>query len=321
VVRVPCNADGQTIEKVLAFAVDCHSRMCELDPYVGGAMAVAEVCRNIVCSGAQPIGLTDCLNFGNPERPEVMDSLARAIDGIAAACRALDVPVVSGNVSLYNETQVLTAGRAPTSRAILPTPTVAAVGLATSYADIMTADFKGPGDVVLLLGDPAGGGPRGLTGSEWLVGRSGRLVGEVPDLDLAAEASLQALVLQLARARRLESAHDVSDGGLAVALAECCTVGRHPIGARIELRTAPSSLDALATLFGEAPSRVVVSVAPSAADAVLDCAHAAGVPVVRLGETGGDGLAISIFPLGALSVPLTAIEAARNGCLEAIVGS
>jgi len=125
VVRVPCGDAG---DKFLAFAVDCNGRTCELDAFVGGASAVAEVCRNLVTTGAEPIGLTDCLNFGNPERPEVMDSFAHAVDGIAAACKALDVPIVSGNVSLYNETAVERDG-VTTSAAILPTPTVAAVGL------------------------------------------------------------------------------------------------------------------------------------------------------------------------------------------------
>jgi len=142
VVRVPCKRGSHEVEKFLAFAVDCSPRICELDPFVGGAIAIAEVCRNLVCTGAEPIGITDCLNFGNPERPEVMDSLSKAIDGIRAACVALDVPIVSGNVSLYNETSVRTAdGEGAVSRAILPTPTVAAVGLiaASEHIDRISA--------------------------------------------------------------------------------------------------------------------------------------------------------------------------------------
>ncbi|MDP9036629.1 MAG: phosphoribosylformylglycinamidine synthase subunit PurL, partial [Myxococcota bacterium] len=228
VVRVPCDKDGTVVEKFLAFAVDCNGRMVDLEPYTGAAMSVAEVCRNLACTGAEPIGITDCLNFGNPMRPEVMEQLARAIDGIGAACRALGVPIVSGNVSLYNETD---------GRSILPTPTVAAVGLLRSSADVVTAPFKRAGDVVLLLGEAACKGSAALAGSEWLVrARSGQPSyggtlglgaddGGAPVLVLEAEVGLQRLVIELARSQWLASAHDVSDGGLAVALAECCAAG------------------------------------------------------------------------------------------------
>jgi phosphoribosylformylglycinamidine (FGAM) synthase-like enzyme len=215
VVRVPCEKDGVTLEKLLAFAVDCNGRHVELAPFDGAAMAIAEVCRNLVCSGAEPIGITDCLNFGNPERPEIMEQLAVAIDGLAAACLALEVPIVSGNVSLYNETQTESG-----SRAILPTPTVAAVGLVNHIDDIVTQWFKQPGDVVILLGEAANRGVRGLGGSEYMVRKMGKVVGDPPKIDLAAEKKLQKLVLALARAHVLQSAHDVSDGGIAVALAE-----------------------------------------------------------------------------------------------------
>jgi phosphoribosylformylglycinamidine synthase len=322
VVRVRCETtDRRTVEKNLAFAVDCNGRMCELDPFVGAAMAVAEVCRNLVCSGAQPVGITDCLNFGNPERPEVMDSFARSIDGIAAACRALDVPIVSGNVSLYNETAVRGPGeRGVASRSILPTPTVAAVGLIEHSADILTAGFKGTGRAVLLLGSPAATGARALSGSEWLVRRMGRLEGDAPLIDLDAEVRLQRLVLELARSHRLDSAHDVSDGGLAVALAECCVSGAESIGARIKLAMAPSPIDALAMLFGETASGVVVSLAPTQVDPVTAMAHAAGVPAARIGDTCGTTLAIEVQPLSVLSLELHDIRRARDACLSPIVG-
>jgi phosphoribosylformylglycinamidine synthase len=310
-VRVPCEKDGATVEKLLAFAVDCSGRMCELDPFTGGAMAIAEVCRNLVCSGAEPIGITDCLNFGNPERAEVMDQFARAVDGIAAACGALGVPIVSGNVSLYNETD---------GRSILPTPTVAAVGLVGSREDVVTSWFKRVGDVVLLLGEAAGGGARSLGGSEWLVAARGKLDGEAPLIELAAEAALQKLVLGLARAHVLESAHDVADGGLATTLAECCAAGPEDVGARIELPATAAAVDALARLFGEAPSRIVVSVKATAAERVLAAARAADVPAARIGVTGGDALAIAASPLGALTVKVAALREKREGCLRAIVG-
>jgi phosphoribosylformylglycinamidine synthase subunit PurL len=311
VVRVPCEKDGKTIEKLLAFAVDCNARMCELDAYAGGAMAIAEVCRNLVCSGAEPIGITDCLNFGNPERPEVMDQFARAIDGIAAACQALGVPIVSGNVSLYNETD---------GRSILPTPTVAAVGLITSREDVVTAHFKRAGDTVLLLGEAASGGVHALGGSEWLVRALGTLEGEAPLIELAAEVALQKLLLGLARAHLLESAHDVADGGLATTLAECCAAGPENVGARIELPATAAAVDALSRLFGEAPSRVVVSVKAVAVDRVLAAARSADVPASRIGVTGGEALAISASPLGSLSVPVAEVRARREGCLREIVG-
>jgi phosphoribosylformylglycinamidine synthase len=312
VVRVPCERDGKTVEKILAFASDCNGRMCELDPYVGGAMAVAEACRNLVCSGAEPIGLTDCLNFGNPEKPEVMDQFARSVDGIAAACNALGVPIVSGNVSLYNETD---------GKSILPTPTIAAVGLVAAREDIVRAHFARAGEHVWLLGKAASEGARGLAGSEWLVRALGKLTGDPLLIELGAEAKLQKLLLELARAHVLTSAHDVSDGGLAATLAECCTTGLEDVGATIELPARGSAVEALADLFGESPSRVVLS-APASSDAALAAAaQKAGVPLVRIGTTGGAKLAtltITVAPLGALAVETSAIRTRREGCLDAI---
>ncbi|HLK40067.1 MAG TPA: phosphoribosylformylglycinamidine synthase subunit PurL [Polyangiaceae bacterium] len=323
VVRVPCETGSgsgrRVVDKLLAFAVDCGSRLCELDPYTGAAMAVAEVCRNLVCAGAEPIGITDCLNFGNPERPEVMDSFARAVDGLAAACQALDVPIVSGNVSLYNETAVRGAGGESASVAILPTPEVAAVGLVRSVDDVLTAAFQRAGDAVLLLGGAGLTGPRALAGSEWLVRKTGKLSGDGLPIDLAAEARLQRLVLELARAHVLASAHDVSDGGLAVALAECCVLGSGT-GARVSLDAAASPVDALARLFGEGPSRVVVSLRPDGVDALLARARSTGVTVERLGTTGGGALEIAASPLGTLVVPLAEIRETRAACLRSIVG-
>jgi phosphoribosylformylglycinamidine synthase II len=308
VVRVPCDKDGTTVEKLLAFAVDCNGRMCELDPYVGGAMAVAEVCRNLACTGAEPIGLTDCLNFGNPERPEVMEQLARAIDGVAAACTALGVPIVSGNVSLYNETD---------GRSILPTPTLAAVGLVRAKQDIVPSSFQRTGDVVWLLGAPSSA--PGLGGSEYLHRKLGRLAGPPPVIDLDAEAKLQRLLLELARAHILSSAHDVADGGLATALAECCTTGL-PIGARVELKAHANQASAIAPLFGEPPSLVVVSAPDSSSEPLTALARAHGVPAARIGQTGGDTLSITAPPLPPFSLPLADIRAARDACLRPIIG-
>jgi phosphoribosylformylglycinamidine synthase II len=324
VVRVPCERDGKVIEKVLAFAVDCNGRHVELAPFEGAAMAVAECCRNLVCTGAEPIGLSDCLNFGNPERPEVMRAFARAVDGITAACKALAVPVVSGNVSLYNETD---------GRPILPTPTVAVVGQLRSADDLVTQWFKGAGDVVLLLGGAGEAhGGAGLGGSEYTARKlGGRAVGPAPRIDLALETRLQRLVLDLARNHLLRSAHDVSDGGLAVALAECCTTAPRPdadVGARVDLAAVgvrPSSLEAASLLFGEQPSRVVVSVARPALAQVADLAGAADVPCAELGVTGGTTLSVGLGEprtVAALYLIATTVELrkARESCLSSIVG-
>ncbi|AKT43661.1 phosphoribosylformylglycinamidine synthase subunit PurL [Chondromyces crocatus] len=312
VVRVPCERDGERVEKILAFALDCNGRLCELDAFHGAAMAVAEVCRNVVCGGGEPVGLTDCLNFGNPERPEIMRQFALAIDGMAAACRALGVPIVSGNVSLYNETD---------GRAILPTPTMGAVGLVHDAGDVTRARFEEAGLSVLLLGGTRGGP---LGGSEYVVRHSGAVQGAPPGIDLDLERRLQGFLLSLLRRRprHVLSAHDVSEGGLAVALAECCTAAdeaRHMVGATIALPEAGEDL--AAALFGEAPSRVVVTVRPGDEAEVVRAAGAAGVGVTMLGVTGGSRLSIARGGELLLDVGLDALRAARERCLEGIVGA
>jgi phosphoribosylformylglycinamidine synthase len=318
VVRVRCDpGGGEIIDKLLAFAVDCNARMCELDPYVGAAMAVAEACRNLACSGAETVGLTDCLNFGNPERPEVMDQFSRAVDGIAAACSALGVPIVSGNVSLYNETLYNDTDR----RSILPTPTIGAVGLVARYEDVLTAPFKRAGDAVVLLGASSCRGIRALCGGEWITRTLGTIRGDAPPIDLVAEAKLQKLLIDLARTALLESAHDVSDGGLAASLAECCAMGAENLGARIELPASSTPLDALGVLFGESPSRVVVSIRASNIGRVLEKARAAGVPAERIGETGADRLVVAVPPLGLIALAVSDIRARRESCLDEIVGN
>lgn len=232
-----------------------------------------------------------------------MDQLARAIDGLAEACRALEVPIVSGNVSLYNETTD-GSGRHP----ILPTPTVAAVGLVRDAADIVTSSFKDVGHVVLLLG--ASPEP-GLGGSEYQALKAS-FGGPPPQIDLAAEVRLQKLVLELARARLLASAHDVADGGLAVTLAEACAT----IGADVTIDTAHG---VAAALFGEGPTRIVVSAAPDAADEVVKRAQASGVPFRILGKTAAERLRIHAGP-HRIDVGIAEIAKARDACLAPIVG-
>jgi phosphoribosylformylglycinamidine synthase len=265
--------------------------------------------------GAEPLGLTDCLNFGSPERPEIMRQFARAIDGMAAACVALGVPVVSGNVSLYNETD---------GRAVLPTPTVAVVGLVRDEGDVVRATFPEPGLAVLLLG-PRAGGPLG--GSEYVAQRTGDVKGPPPGVDLALEAKLQALVLDLCRARPrlIESAHDVAEGGLGVALAECCVSGDDPrrmVGAQIVIPGADDAgFDgAAAALFGEAPSRIVVTAAAERREEIERRAAAHGVPLEVLGTTGGAKLQIARGGEDLVDVGLAELREARERALEPVVG-
>jgi phosphoribosylformylglycinamidine synthase subunit PurL len=253
---------------------------------------VAECARNVSCVGGEPLGLTDCLNFGNPERPEIMWQFAEACRGIAAACRELGVPVVSGNVSLYNETE---------GKAVLPTPTVGVVGLLPHVEQTCTASFKDAGDKVAVLGVTKGS----LAGSEYLLAMHGKTAGKIPALDAAAEKSLQAAVRELVRSGAVKSAHDCSEGGLAVALAECCVIdGR---GATLRLS---STLPTHAYLFGEDPTRVVISFAPGKQQQVEETCRRLGVPCAVIGEVGGDALKID----GLLTVPVASLDRAyRSG--------
>jgi len=285
-------------KKGLAVAVDGNGRHVHLEPYAGGAMAVAEACRNVVCAGATPVAVTDCLNFGNPRKPEVYYQLQQAIEGMAAMCRALGIPVVSGNVSLYNESQ---------GKAIYPTPIVGAVGVLQQAEQRLTAGFAAEGDVVLLLGAAAlRGEDADLSGSEFLAHLHNQVIGR-PSIDMEAEARLQRLVTGLAQDGLLRSAHDCSDGGLAVAIVECSMLGN--VGF-----TAEASLSGRwdAALFGERPSRVVVSASPERAAEVLRRAHDAGVPALRLGVTGGANVR---FP-GLIDEPIASLVDAYDNGLE-----
>ncbi len=301
VIRVFCEREGEaTREKALALSVDCNGRHVQLDPFHGAAMAVAECARNVACSGARPLGTTDCLNFGNPEVPETMWRFARAIDGLAAACSALDVPIVSGNVSLYNETD---------GRPILPTPTVAVVGVLDDPEDRVALAFRAAGDTIAHLGLPSAGA---LGGSEWLTQQEGRVSGPALAIDLDAEKALQACLHALAKAHVLTSAHDVSDGGLGACLAESCIAGGQ--GATVRVPAGPASLTA--RLFAEEPTRVVVSFSPERGDAVRAVAEAHGVPFEVLGQVGGSELVLD----DAVRVSVDALAAHHAGALDDIVG-
>jgi phosphoribosylformylglycinamidine synthase len=260
----------------LALSSDCNSRYVHLDPAAGGALAVAESARNVACAGAMPLALTDCLNFGSPESPAIMGQFARAVDGISRACRALDVPVISGNVSFYNETD---------GRAIFPTPTVAVVGLLEEAHRATTQWFKREGDRVVLLGitrDEIGA-------SEYLSLVHGLEEGPPPALDLAAEAGLQRFLVEAASLGLLSSAHDASDGGLAVALAECCFSGPGLFGADLSLPAPGKAIRPDALLFGESASRAVLSAPASSLRSLEYMALAHKVPLAVIGEVRRNG--------------------------------
>jgi phosphoribosylformylglycinamidine synthase len=259
--------------KALALTSDVTPRYCEADPFEGGKQAVAEAWRNLTAVGARPLAVTDNLNFGNPERPEIMGQLVGCIRGIGEACRALEFPVVSGNVSLYNETN---------GRAILPTPTIGGVGLLDEFTRSMTLAFKAEGEAILLIGETRGW----LGQSMYLREICGREEGAPPPVDLAAERRHGDFVRGLINDRLVTAVHDISDGGLLVALAEMAMAGR--IGAVVER---PSQAPTHAFWFGEDQARYVVTAKD--ADAIIGRAQAAGVPLARLGATGGKVLAIA----------------------------
>jgi len=263
--------------KGIALSVDCNSRYCALDPYVGAMIAVVESARNVVCAGAAPLGITDCLNFGNPEKPQIMWQFTEAVRGIRDACVALGVPVVSGNVSFYNETE---------GRAIPPTPTIAMVGLLEDIEHHTTQWFKGDGDAIVLLGVTR----EELGGSEYLMLTHGLVRGTPPWIDLEAEKQVQRVCLAAITEGLVRSAHDIAEGGLAVALAECCISGPHPgCGAVIEMEGAIRP-DAL--LFGESQSRIIVSLRRRHLGRLRELAADANVPVTVLGEVRGRRLVI-----------------------------
>ena len=276
VIRVKeSGADGT---RGLAMTVDCSSRYCYLDPYLGGLHAVAEAARNIACSGAKPLAVTDNLNFGNPEKPEVMWQFVNAVKGIGEACRALQTPVIGGNVSFYNETK---------GQAIYPTPTIGMVGILENVERHLTQGFKREGDAVVLLGRTM----EELGGSEYLAVIHGMEKGMPPSLDLDAESRLHALLLEAVPL--LHSAHDCSEGGLAAALAESSISGN--MGAGISLNVEGISAPGIrkdALLFGESAGRAVASLSEGDLPAFRLLCEKHGVPVFHIGKTGGKDLRI-----------------------------
>ena len=299
--------------RALAMSLDGNGLYCAVDPREGAKLVVAEAARNVVCVGARPTAITNCLNFGSPERPEVMWSFSEVVDGIAEACRALDTPVVSGNVSFYNETD---------GRGILPTPVIGMVGMIEDVRRVIQHGFKGPGDLVALLGSTNDD----LSVSQHSVTIEHRTNdemvrdGRVPALDLERERNVLEACLQAAEAGLLRSAHDCSDGGLAVALAECCfsSLNRPAIGVEIDL---PGALEPAAQLFSESPSRIIVSFDASALPEVQAMAQRANSPLTILGRTGGTAFKIAIESAEVVDVPVYDIENAWRGSLSTSVSA
>ncbi len=266
-------------DKFLAATTDCNSLYCRLDPREGGKIAVAEAARNLTCSGALPLAVTDNLNFGNPYKPENFWQLRECVEGLAEACRAFGTPVIGGNVSLYNESP---AG------VVDPTPTVAMVGLIGREEWITTQYFKSEGDIVILLGDFG----HELGASHYLKVVHGRKAGQVPRLDFARELAVQNALRELIQAGKIRSAHDCSEGGIAVALAEACFNPALSLGAKIDLAAAGDRrLEEI--LFNESQSRIVISTVPDHAESVLQFCQTRAVPAHRLGTVGGEALEIA----------------------------
>jgi phosphoribosylformylglycinamidine synthase len=266
--------DGTPTAKALALSVDCNPRWCWLDPYRGAQAAVAEAARNVACTGARPLALTNCLNFGNPEKPEIMWQFREAVRGLGDAARELGTPVVSGNVSFYNETK---------GDSIHPTPTIGMLGLLEPWERHAVSHFPESGLEVVLLGETR----EELGGSEWLALRRSLEAGTPPEVDLSHELRLQRLLEAQVGAGAILSAHDVSSGGLAVALAECTFTGGPVLGVRVELS---DTIRPDALLFGESTGRVIVSTRD--APGLLALAERAGVPARSIGRTGGECLVI-----------------------------
>jgi phosphoribosylformylglycinamidine synthase subunit PurL len=292
--------------RALAVATDGNGRQVFLDPRAGAAMAVCEAARNVSCAGGRPLGVTDCLNFGSPERPEILWQFAEAIDGIAAACRALELPVVGGNVSFYNETTGTAAGTAE-ARAILPTPVIGVVGLLEDASRLATQWFKRGGERIALLGGDA----VSLGGSEYLWALHRRLAGTLAPLDLELERRVQTAVQTAVGAGLVTAAHDCAEGGLAVALAESCVSGPEPVGCAVTLAAGDR---ADLALFGEGPSRVILTVEASRAPEFEALMAESAIPWRWIGATGGQRLGITAGAQTLIDAALGTLERAwRTG--------
>jgi phosphoribosylformylglycinamidine synthase len=307
VIRILDGAKDPAHAKGVALTTDCNSRFCALDPYEGARLAIAEAYRNLSTVGAEPLAATDCLNFGNPERPEVMWTLVEAIRGLGDACRALETPIVSGNVSLYNDTD---------GKSIKPTPTIGMVGLMPDASQAVGAslpDREGTLAIGLL-----GVNTDEIGGSEYLKVVHGKTAGAPPKLDVARERAVGQACVALVRAGLVQAAHDCAEGGLAVALAEMCISGGRSVGATVKLE---EGLRPDLLLFGEAPSRILVAFDPEREAEVRKMAGQTGAPFTVLGASGGRNLTIFIGNGRVLDAPLQDLAAAWQGGFRSIVSN
>ncbi|ERI08673.1 phosphoribosylformylglycinamidine synthase subunit PurL [Aneurinibacillus aneurinilyticus] len=286
--------------KALAMSIDCNGRYVYLDPEAGGAIAVAEAARNVICSGAEPLGITDCLNFGNPEKPEIFWQFEKAVDGMSEACRVLETPVIGGNVSLYNETN---------GEAVYPTPVVGMVGLIHDVDHITTQSFKNEGDVLLLLGETRAE----LGGTEYQKLMNGSVFGRPPVLDLEVEKKLQQTVLTAIQHGLIASAHDLAEGGLATALVESAEPG---LGAVVDWNI---GLRPDIALFSESQSRVLLSVKPEHMNEVCELAAKNGTSCAKIGTVGTDAVSVKINGRELINTPLADLKAAWKGAIACLM--
>ena len=268
--------------KALAMTTDCTPRYCYADPYEGGKQAVAEAYRNLCAVGARPLAVTNCLNFGNPERPEIMAQFVGCLEGMGDACRALDFPIVSGNVSLYNESKATGGGSA-----ILPTPAIGGVGLLDDYRKMATVGFKAEGEAIWLIDTSRRFGTH-LGQSLWLREIAGQVAGDAPHVELAAERLGGDFMKGLVADGKATAVHDVSDGGVLIAIAEMALGGN--LGCSIDYKTSDWAHSDTAMLFGEDQNRFIVTALPS--EMIGERAERAGVTALRIGNVGGDRLIV-----------------------------
>jgi phosphoribosylformylglycinamidine synthase len=302
--------------RALAMSLDGNGRYCAANPREGAKLVVAEAARNVVCVGARPLAITNCLNFASPERPEVMWSFSEVIDGMAEACLAFNTPVVSGNVSFYNETEGV---------GFLPTPVIGMIGLVEDVRRVVQQGFKQNGDTIALLGETGddisiseyAATVRGFSTEEMIAD------GSVPKINLETEVVVQAVCLEAAEDGLLRSAHDCSDGGIGVALAECCfsSLNRDAIGANVSLpqiqtNSQPDALPVSSVLFSESPSRIIISFPASAHDAIESLANRKNCPFTVIGQVGGDKLVITVGEEQVISTDIRELEKVWRGSLS-----
>jgi phosphoribosylformylglycinamidine synthase len=294
-------------QRGLAMALDGNGRWCYLDPRLGAMHAVAEATRNVACAGATPVGATNCLNFGNPEKPHIMWQFSQVIDGMTKACEELEVPITGGNVSFYNETL---------GEGVYPTPVVGIVGILDDVHKAMRPDFRKPGHAIVLL---SGSEPGDMTDAESEFGSSeyakeilGSVWGYPPQLELEKEAALQKALIEMIEAGLVDSAHDCSEGGVAVALAESA----FPQGVGLKVELAAQGLPAEFVLFGEDASRVVISCDRSNLPGIQQVAVKYGLSADVIGETVGERLEIRIDGQLVVSAPVAELSKEYDGALE-----